>query len=107
LVGSGYSVKTAKNGDEALEIFKSCGTFDVLITDIMMPGKLLGPALAKAARSIDPELPCVFLSGYATQPNAPGNEFRSSDICLMKPVGRTDLLYSVSKAIQTRKKVSE
>ncbi|MEH6741810.1 MAG: response regulator, partial [Sulfitobacter sp.] len=85
--------------DEAFEVFKTFGPFDLLLTDVVMPGELLGPALAKAVRQIDPELPCIFLSGYASEATVHGNGLRPSDIRLMKPVSRTDLLHAVSKAI--------
>ena len=96
---AGYAVTTATSGDAAFEIFKTSGPFDLLLTDVVMPGALLGPALAKAARQLDPELPCIFLSGYASEATVHGNGLRPSDIRLMKPVSRSDLLLAVSKAI--------
>ncbi|WP_237064333.1 PAS domain-containing hybrid sensor histidine kinase/response regulator [Loktanella sp. M215] len=99
LRGAGYVVTTATSGDEALNVFKTSGSFDLLLTDVVMPGELLGPALAKAARQIDPDLPCIFLSGYASEATVHGNGLRPSDIRLMKPVSRTDLLNAVAKAI--------
>ena len=64
-----------------------------------MPGKLQGPALANAIRLIDPDIPFVFLSGYASDAGAYGNALRSSDIRLMKPVSRHELLRAVSEAL--------
>jgi CheY-like chemotaxis protein len=96
---AGYSVTTANSGDEALELFKSSGQFDLLLTDIVMPGTLQGPALAKAIRSIDPDSRCIFLSGYTSEAALNGNGLRPSDIRLMKPVNRLDLLSAVSKAL--------
>lgn len=96
---AGYSVTTANSGDEALEVFKSSGQFDLLLTDIVMPGTLQGPALAKAIRSIDPDSRCIFLSGYTSEAALNGNGLKPSDIRLMKPVNRLDLLSAVSKAL--------
>lgn len=103
LLDAGYAVTAASTGDEAFEFFKSAGPFDLLLTDVVMPGKLLGPALAKAVRLIDPEMPCIFLSGYASEATVHGNGLRPSDIRLMKPVSRADLLQAVSKAINASK----
>lgn len=100
LVEAGYAVTTANSGDEALGVFKAHGAFDVLLTDVVMPGKLLGPALAKAIRLIDPKIPCIFLSGYASEATIHGNGLKSSDIRLMKPVSRANLLRAVSDALQ-------
>lgn len=101
---AGYAITTAVSGDAALEVFKASGPFDLLLTDVVMPGKLLGPALANAVRQTDPELPCIFLSGYASEATVHGNELRPSDIRLMKPVSRTDLLQAVSEAISKVRK---
>lgn len=100
LEGAEYSVTTAGSGDEALEVFQSGGRFDLLLTDVVMPGELQGPALAKAIRSIDPNIPCIFLSGYASEATVHGNGLKPSDIRLMKPVSRSDLLIAVSKALE-------
>lgn len=99
LSDAGYWVKTANSGDEALEVFRSSGRFDLLLTDIVMPGTLQGPALAKAIRSIDPNIRCIFLSGYTSEATLHGNDLSPSDIRLMKPVNRLDLLRAVSKAL--------
>ncbi len=105
LEDAGYAVTTAQNGDEALEVFKSSGRFDLLLTDVVMPGKLQGPALAKAIRSVDPDIPCIFLSGYASEATVHGNGLKPSDIRLMKPVSRLDLLNAVSKALEPIDKI--
>lgn len=104
LASAGYAVTTANTGDEALEIFKSSASFDLLLTDIVMPGTLQGPALAKALRLIDPDLPCIFLSGYASEATVHGNGLRPSDIRLMKPTSRDDLLTAVNKALENSRK---
>ncbi|WP_298860270.1 PAS domain-containing hybrid sensor histidine kinase/response regulator [uncultured Sulfitobacter sp.] len=101
LEGAGYDVTTAKSGDEALAIFSSPKRFDLLLTDVVMPGNLLGPALAEAIRVIDPDMPCIFLSGYASDAIAQDTKMRTSDIHLMKPVNRSDLLHTVFDVLQT------
>ena len=100
LEGAGYSVTVAENGDKALEVFKSSGQFDLLLTDVVMLGKLQGPGLAKAIQSINPDIPCIFLSGYAPGATVHDNGLKPSDIRLMKPVSRLDLLRAVSKALE-------
>ena len=94
---AGHSVIEAGSGDEALEIYKETHAVDILLTDIVMPGKLQGPALAKAIRAIDPEFPCVFLSGYAAEATVHGNGLKPSDTRLMKPASRTDLLAAIDE----------
>jgi signal transduction histidine kinase/CheY-like chemotaxis protein len=100
----GYGVTSATSGDEALDLFKSGGGFDLLMTDVVMPGELQGPALARSIREIDPDLPCIFLSGYAAEATVHGNGLKPADIRLMKPVSRLDLLRAVSKALARPRK---
>ncbi len=38
-----------------------------MITDIVLPGGMDGTAIAKAARVADPDLPVLFMSGYARE----------------------------------------
>jgi CheY-like chemotaxis protein len=98
---AGYSVVTAENGDEALGIFKACEEFDLLLTDVMMPGKIQGPALAEELQMIEPKLPCILLSGYAVNALVPESERVYSYVRLSKPVLRKDLLKAVAQALQS------
>ena len=99
LEGANHIVTLAANGDEAYELFMNSGPFDVLMTDIVMPGALQGPELAKAIRAISPDFPCIFLSGYAAEATVHGNGLQPSDIRLMKPVQRADLLNNIARAM--------
>jgi CheY-like chemotaxis protein len=80
LEDAGYNTTTASSGDLALNAFKDGGKFDLLITDVVMPGRLQGPGLARAIREIQPEIPCIFLSGYAAEATVHGNGLKPSDI---------------------------
>jgi CheY-like chemotaxis protein len=99
---AGYEVVEAASGDQALEIFtRDPDGFDMLLTDIVMPGKLQGTTLSRRLRELAPELPVVFMSGYASESTIHGNGLRPEDIRLMKPVQRRDLLAAVFKAVTT------
>jgi signal transduction histidine kinase/CheY-like chemotaxis protein len=102
LESAGYSVLTAKTGDEALGTFTSANRIDLLLTDVVMPGTLQGPALITAIRQIWPELPCIILSGYASDLSTGGNTIRSSDIHLVKPVSRSALLEAVATTLASQ-----
>ena len=66
LVRHGYTVLTAENGEEALEILEREGKIDLMISDVVMP-TMDGPTTVRAARKLDPELPILFISGYAEE----------------------------------------
>lgn len=64
LQAEGYSVITADNGTAALEKLKQMA-FDLVISDIMMPG-LSGLDLLREVRKFDSNLPVVMITGYPT-----------------------------------------
>lgn len=61
----GYRVIPAADGEAALATFEREGrAIDALITDVVMP-LLSGRALAERMLAVWPDLPVVFMSGYA------------------------------------------
>lgn len=60
----GYTVVEAFNGDEALDLLKSGAPFDLIFTDVRMPGAIDGLALLAYAVHHRPELPVVLTSGH-------------------------------------------
>jgi len=99
-VSNGYAVETAASGDQALEVFRDSGPYDLLVTDITMPGEIQGPELAKTLREVDKSLRTIFLFGYASEATVQDSVFQMNDIRLMKPVSRVELLHAVEKALQ-------
>ncbi|WP_167684292.1 response regulator [Parasedimentitalea denitrificans] len=97
---AGYSVTDASSGDEALELFKANPTFDLLLTDIKMPGNLQGRELSKAVRDIAPDTPVIFMSGNIEGTTDEGNKLQKKDSQLMKPVLRADLLEAISQSLK-------
>jgi two-component system cell cycle sensor histidine kinase/response regulator CckA len=66
LTRHGYTVITAENGEEALEILDRGEEFVLLISDVVMPG-MDGPTMVVEARKSRPDLPILFMSGYAEE----------------------------------------
>lgn len=65
LENKGYRVMEADSGEAGLEILNEIDTkLDLLITDVVMPN-MDGPALVAEARKTRPDLPVIFISGYA------------------------------------------
>ncbi|SMX43031.1 ATP-binding protein [Maliponia aquimaris] len=100
LKSAGYQVEAATSGDDAYALFRESGPYDLLLTDVVMPGKLRGPELAKACRAQDPDLPVIFMSGYASEATVHGNGLRAEDIRLMKPVPKIELLATVRQCLE-------
>jgi len=63
---AGYDVVTASDGEEGLSAIANDGKFDLVVSDVVMPG-MDGPKMVKALRKIHPEMPILFMSGYAEE----------------------------------------
>ena len=66
LTRQGYTVLTAENGEVALEVLDRSGRPDLLISDVVMP-TMDGPTMVRHARERYPDLPIIFMSGYAEE----------------------------------------
>lgn len=66
LTRQGYTVLCAEHGEAALELLGSGPKPDLLISDVMMP-LMDGPTMVRQARARYPDLPIVFMSGYAEE----------------------------------------
>jgi CheY-like chemotaxis protein len=98
LRSAGHVVSSASHADQAWESFEDNPEgFDIIVTDIVMPGKLQGPQLVRAIRTIRRDIPVLFMSGYPHEANVHGNGVRETDISLMKPIRRGELLTAIDR----------
>ncbi|MBD3730273.1 MAG: response regulator [Sphingomonadales bacterium] len=66
LTRAGYTVTCCADGEEGLAAVANGGEFDLVVSDVVMPG-MDGPAMARAIRRAKPDLPVLFMSGYAEE----------------------------------------
>ena len=67
LTRAGYAVTTASDGEIGLGIVANSGEkFDLVVSDVVMP-VMDGPAMARAIRRVLPDIPILFMSGYAEE----------------------------------------
>jgi len=100
----GYTVLTAMSGEEAANLYIESERIDLLITDIAMPGTMQGFDLAEHIRRITPDLPVIFLSGYAPE-SEKDSWLGENDVRLTKPVTRTQLHVVVHEALSRKMKM--
>ncbi len=60
----GYAAIEAADAPSAIDILKSPGRIDLLVTDVTLPGQN-GRQLADAAKLLRPDLKVLFMTGYA------------------------------------------
>jgi PAS domain S-box-containing protein len=96
----GYEVLKATSGDEALLILKQRNDIDLLMTDVMMPGLLNGPALAKEARKLHPQLKVLFNSGYAEHAMRESGMLEEGVFLLVKPFRKGQLAEKLNAVLR-------
>jgi CheY-like chemotaxis protein len=90
----GYEIVCACDGQRALQILGDGRRFDLLFTDIMMPG-VHGFELARRAKALQPSLKIIYLTGYAAiSPDDVGETFGP---ILKKPFRAKDLEAAVQQ----------
>jgi two-component system NtrC family sensor kinase len=96
----GCSVIHVASADAALDALGTQGQrFDVVLSDIMMPGSLNGLDLAMMLRHQQPGLPVLLMTGYAAQT---GQAMASGFHVLAKPVAASALAAAIGSALQSR-----
>lgn len=101
----GLTVSDAASGDEAMEIFlREPDAFDLILTDIIMPGHLQGPMLVQKIREIRNDLSVIYVSGYPHEANVHGSGIRNKDISLTKPLERSTLIMAIKRILAGQSK---
>ena len=98
LRGSGYGVKEAADGAEALGLLQQEGeSVQLVLTDVIMP-EMSGAELARHLSRVCPKLPIIFMSGYTEDPMVRGVESAGS-VFLPKPFTAAALVEKVRQTL--------
>ena len=101
----GYQTLEAASGTDALALLAGDARVDLLFTDIMMPGGMLGPELAQRAREFRPGLGVLFTTGYAERGVlASGDGVPASDV-IAKPYRTEELAQRIRQVIDRETRV--
>jgi EAL domain-containing protein (putative c-di-GMP-specific phosphodiesterase class I) len=101
LRGVGFAVEHASDGNQAAAAIRR-GGFDVVLSDIDMPG-LDGIQLLRLAHTIDPDLPLLLITGSPAIETAIAAVENGAVRYLVKPVPAQDLAQAVSDAAKRRR----
>jgi two-component system cell cycle response regulator CpdR len=94
---AGYEVDAFGNGSDAFECLQT-RTFDLLLSDIVMPG-LDGIELAKRAADLQPNLKIMFITGFAAVVLHPASETPKQAKVLSKPFHLRDIVAEIDRMI--------
>jgi signal transduction histidine kinase len=61
----GYTVEVTMNGSDALQKLQSGHSYDLVFSDLLMPGSVAGLELARFVRSNHPNIPILLTTGYS------------------------------------------
>ncbi|TGN82691.1 PAS domain S-box protein [Bradyrhizobium yuanmingense] len=95
----GYVTLQAANAAEALAIVAAGKPFDLLFTDVIMPGKMNGRQLADELMKTRPDLKVVYTSGYTENAIIHHGRLDSGVMLLAKPYRKSDLARIIRKAL--------
>ena len=96
---AGHEVISCADGDEGLSVFEGQPDgFDLLLTDIVMPG-IDGIELARRAAELDPDIKIMFITGFAAVALNSDSEAPKNAKVLAKPVHLRELVSEVSKLL--------
>jgi CheY-like chemotaxis protein len=98
LLGAGYQVLEAANADEACTSAGRGGSVDVLLTDVVMPGKT-GRQLAEHLTSKRPSLRVLYMSGYTPGIALPSVALDEGSTLLQKPIRPLQLLSKLREVL--------
>ena len=97
---AGYKVTATPNALEALKQWEEHGQrFDLLITDMVMPGKMNGLKLATALKEMKNNLKVIIISGYSHEAANSRRPFTQLGAYLTKPIDRLTLLTTVRRSL--------
>jgi DNA-binding NtrC family response regulator len=96
----GYEVMIASSGEEAVEIIKA-QHFDMIVTDLSMPG-IGGIEVLAEAKKLNPDIGSIILTGYGDMTSAIEALRLGADDYLLKPCDTEELLLRTSRCLKNR-----
>lgn len=100
LVLDGFTVKTTFSGEEGVEAAAN-QDFDVAVVDLQMPG-IDGIEVQKRLKDLQPNLPCIVLTGHGSVENALESGKYNAFKFLSKPVDMDTLIETINAAYDYR-----
>lgn len=95
----GYVTLVARNAEEAFALAMDGAKFDLLFTDVIMPGAMNGRELAEAMRKLRPACKVLYTSGYTEDAILQRGYLDRTALLLFKPYSERDLALMIRAAL--------
>ncbi|MEA1834784.1 CHASE3 domain-containing protein [Methylobacterium durans] len=100
LADLGYRVLEAPDGEEALRVFgANLASVDLLLTDVVLPGRIRGRELSDRVRALRPEVKVLFMSGYTENSIVHHGRLDDGVRLIGKPFKREELARKVADVL--------
>ncbi|HIF78678.1 MAG TPA: response regulator [Sulfitobacter sp.] len=97
----GYRVRTAEDPATALKAARQAPEFDLLVSDVVMPGELSSRDMAETLQAERPDLPILFISGYSRDAIVRDGRVDAGVQFLAKPFTKDALAIKVRDALSS------
>jgi CheY-like chemotaxis protein len=97
----GYSAVAVGDGEEALASLDTIGPLDLLLSDVVLPGKLTGRDLVEAVEGRRPGVKVLLMSGYAPTELVNDGQLESSEALLNKPFRKIELARKIRSVLDS------
>ena len=102
LQAHGYQVVEATDGRGAIMQLEGDQSFDLLFTDIVLPGGMSGLDIAKEAKRLQPNIKVLYTSGYSENSVTHQGQIKPGETLINKPYRRMELLERVRAVLAAR-----
>ncbi len=99
LQDQGYETVEAEDGAEAITQLTDGGAFDLLFTDVVLPGGMNGVEIAEEAKRVQPNVKVIYTTGYIENAVVHDGELAPGITLVNKPDRRAELLEKVRTAL--------
>jgi signal transduction histidine kinase/FixJ family two-component response regulator/HAMP domain-containing protein len=102
LTNQGYEVFQAPDGSKAVELLGGPILFDLLFTDVVLPGPYNGVQISEEAKRLQPDISVLFTSGYADSAITLEEQYSSNVNLVNKPYRRSELLNTMREMLDSK-----
>jgi len=101
LTRRGYQVSAASDGTKALELLGANDAIDLILSDVILPGRLTGPQLAEEIKELGFNIPTLFMSGYTKTAITHRGDLQGEFHLIHKPFSPQELSEKVREVLET------